>query len=67
MKANTLAEQKGRPHMDNPKGRLYSDAEAAALMRKAVKLGYPMDSPDFFEHMTIYQLDEVITYNRYDC
>lgn len=53
--------------MDNPKGRLYPDAEALALMRKATRLGYPMDNPDFFEYITIHQLDEAITHDRYDC
>jgi hypothetical protein len=53
--------------MENPKQRLYPDAEALRLLRKAKELGYPMDDRDFYDHMTIWQLDEAITYGRYDC
>lgn len=63
MKVNMTVE--GR--VDNPKGCLYSDAEARALLKKAASLGYPLTDPDFFEHACIRQLDEMITHGRYDC
>lgn len=53
--------------MENSKARLYSDAEAVALLRKANKLDYPLDNKDFFEYITLWQLDEVVTHGRYDC
>jgi hypothetical protein len=52
--------------MANPHDRVYPDREALALYRKAKELGYPMDNPDFFQYLTLWQLDEMVTHGRYD-
>ena len=53
--------------MENPKVRLYRDGEVEVLLQKAARLGYPLDDPNFYDYCNIWQLDEIITYGRYDC